>query len=497
MWSFKNFLLIGTGIFVGALASLRAHQIETPADQINDAQLSSFFTQLESGQIDSPNLPKSIVYLGKSEYELAFEALTKESGQEETWFKDYLAGMISVSSGTVKNESLHFILLTPPDQAFLSRYALPTLERMGEHLEKILHHRPKGKITVEIYPDKVSFSKASTLSDETLERSGAIGICKFHRLMILSPQALPLGYRWLDTLAHEYTHLIINEISQARMELWLHEGIARYFDTSYRAQPPLFLTPAGKTQLMEAVEKKELIPFSRMSPSMVYLKNQEEVSLAFAEVAHAISVLVAEKGGEKLFSFLKFSATEGSRKAFQLAYGISPDEFENYWKEKLAQEKWDKTKGAMTDDIRFRQADETAFIGASVQGQVRLGDKMRQKGLWEGALIQYRRALEEEPDNAVILLKAAWTYLALNNLPEAVLSLKKAVEKNPNYGTPYIELAKYVSPKEAISLLLEANAINPFNPQIHKDLADNYAKTGELEKSEEEKVIGVQLTGER
>src|SRR6185436_16415221 len=99
-------------------------------------------------------------------------------------------------------------------------------------------HRPEGKIRVEIYPNKEDFSKASTLSLETLERSGAIGICKFHRLMIMTPQALPIGYRWLDALSHEYIHLTVNEMSASKAELWLHEGTARYFETAYRSQPP-------------------------------------------------------------------------------------------------------------------------------------------------------------------------------------------------------------------------------------------------------------------
>lgn len=196
-----------------------------------------------------------------------------------------------------------------------------------------------------------------------------------------------------------------------------------------------------------------------------------------------------------MYSFLDVSGREGSRQAFLEVYGMSQEQFEILWKEKLAGENWPKAKGAMTDDVQFQKVDEFSYIGASVQGQVRLGDKMRQKGLLDAALFQYNKALAEEPDNAVILLKMARTYLTQIKPGEAAVLLKKATEKNPNYGTPFIELSKLVEPKEAIPLLLEANAINPFDPQIHKGLAESYAKVGEKEKALAEENIGNLLLG--
>jgi tetratricopeptide (TPR) repeat protein len=95
-----------------------------------------------------------------------------------------------------------------------------------------------------------------------------------------------------------------------------------------------------------------------------------------------------------------------------------------------------------------------------------LGDRFRQSGRLDAALIEYEKALKDEPDNALILLKAAKTHLALGQKDAAIENLRRATAMNPNYGTPHIELALLVEGKEAEEHLQEAIAINPFDPRI-------------------------------
>ncbi len=457
-----------------------AFQLDSPQE---------YFLMLEAGQAGAPNVPKAIALLGEGRYSEALEALDTPAEQDFPWLRNYLEGLIAASADLARHESEHFTMFTPPGQGFLADYALPSLEQTADHFAKVFGHRPRGKIRIEIYPNKETFSAASTLTEETLKRSGAIGICKFHRLMILSPGSLPLGYRWMDALAHEYLHLLINEMSGSRAELWLHEGTARYFETAARSTPPLYLTPDQKTKLLEAREKGTLIPFSRMSPSLVYLKDQEEVSLAFSQVAYAIQVLVREQGMKRFSEFLNSLKTREFAAAFVSSYRVTPPEFERYWQGLLAKEDWEKSKGTMSDEVRFGAVSEQTFIGADAEGQTRLGDRMRQRGLYEAALIEYEKALKEEPDNAVILLKGARMHLALSQPEKAVEKLRRATAKNPNYGTPHIELAKLVGPEEALPHLLEANAINPFNPEIHELLGKIYETLGQVNEAAREKQI--------
>jgi len=454
--------------------------------QYNNQTPSSELNLLEAGLVTKDSGGPAIYYLSAGEYTKALTSLTPEVEGKFPWLKDYLTDLVKVSSSLQKRESTHFELFLPADQLFLADYALSSIEKSADTVERVFGTRPKGKIRIEIYPNKDTFSQASTLTMETLERSGAIGICKFHRLMITSPKSLPLGYRWLDALSHEYMHLIINELSHTGAQLWLHEGTARYFETLYRMSPPEYLSPNQRTQLLEALEKKTLVPFERMAPSMVYLKDQDEVSLAFAEVAYSINVLMHKHTVKKFGAFLKSLRTDPFEPAFQKAFGWDLPAFEKVWMSALAEEKWQKTKGAMSDNVQFQAFNEEASVGADVQGRLRIADRMRRQGHSEAALIEYEKALKEEPDNAVLLMRAAKVHVELNQKQQAIEKLRKATLQNPNYGTPHIELAELLGGKDALFHLLEANAINPFDPRIHRNLRDVYTELGRIDDAKRE-----------
>ncbi len=424
------------------------------------------FSTLEAGQATRQNVPEAVYLLGQGDYTAALHAAQRDDPESQDWLTSYLWDLVAVNKDLQRFESKNFVLYVPAEQAFLASLALPSLEKAAETLSRHFGHRPSEKIRVEIYPTLEDFSKASTLSMETLKRSGAIGICKFHRLMIVTPEALPLGYRWLDALSHEYLHLNINELSASKAELWLHEGTARYFETMYRLNPPDYLSPHQKTQLLEALEKGELVTFKRMSPSMVYLKDQDEVSLAFAQVAHAVSVLVADHSEKKFVSFMRDLSKTPFTESFQRNFKMTVLEFEERLKTVLAGEKWERTRGSLSDEVRFAGLNEAEEIGADAQGRVRLGDRFRLRENFEAALIEYNKALSDEPDNAIILLKVAKTHLALGNKPEAIRNLRRAVVKNPNYVTPHVELALLLDEKDALPHWHEAAAINPFDLRV-------------------------------
>ena len=56
-----------------------------------------------------------------------------------------------------------------------------------------------------------------------------------------------------------------------------------------------------------------------------------------------------------------------------------------------------------------------------------------------------------------------------------------------------MELAYLVEGEEAISHLLEANAINPFDPRIHQRLAALYRAASRVKDAEREEAVGKQL----
>lgn len=439
----------------------------------NDSVQSACFQSL--GELYRGNLEKANEFISK---------ISTETLCPFPWLKSYLKEVLASRSEMEISQSEHFILRTKKTDKFLAGYALDALEKAYQEIGKDLAVYPQGKIQVEIYPTQEEFSQASTLSKEILDRSGAIGICKFRRLMILSPEQLAFGYRWLDTLAHEYTHYLINILSSGKCPLWLHEGIAKYLETRWRLKEPEYLTPGNRTELLRAVRENALIPFSRMAPSMVYLKDQTEVRQAFSEVSHAIDFALRKQKLD-LEKFLVHFSSVTQEEAFYASMGINFEQFEKDWKNFLEQEKLEESPGAMPDKLKWGQpSDELEeLVSVGIRSHIRLGDRMRQNGQLQAALIQYERALKQEPSNPVALTKSARVLITLKREDEVIERLDKCIKENPNYSPGYLVLSEQMVRKNnferARFLMLEANAINPFNPAVHRSLSKIYEQLGD------------------
>ena len=215
--------------------------------------------------------------------------------------------LVQQTQDVVKNlkrfESPHFILFVDEKRdGILPAYALDTLEKSYAALGAALGYQPKEKVRVEIAPDATTFNAISTLSLRDIEETGAVGICKFNKLMIISPRALSFGYRWVDSLSHEYVHYLIVALSNNQAPIWLHEGMARFYETRWRKPAPPkdaaedYLTPANQTLLVQALEKNQFVGFKNMEPSLIHLETPEQVQLAYAEAASAVDFINQSKG---------------------------------------------------------------------------------------------------------------------------------------------------------------------------------------------------------
>jgi tetratricopeptide (TPR) repeat protein len=211
-------------------------------------------------------------------------------------------------------------------------------------------------------------------------------------------------------------------------------------------------------------------------------------------VSFAVDQLIREKQVRTFVAFIKSLKKTPFRDAFNRAFGWDLAAFQTFWTGELKKMHWEKTKGAMSDEIHFQPISEPGSVGADVQGRLRIADRMRKQGHMEAALIEFEKALEEEPDNAVLLLKAARTHLVLNQKEEAIKKLERATSKNPNYGTAHVELARLLPAKEALYHYLEGNAINPFDPAIHEGLRNTYRELGREGDARQEDAVLEQLT---
>src|SRR6202012_3200991 len=85
--------------------------------------------------------------------------------------------------------------------------------------------QPADPIRVEILGAPADLARTSPLTQAEIETTGTIALSKYNKLMVVSPRATLFGYPWMDTLAHEYTHLLVSRISHDAVPVGVAEGL--------------------------------------------------------------------------------------------------------------------------------------------------------------------------------------------------------------------------------------------------------------------------------
>ena len=410
-------------------------------------------------------------------------------------------------------ESPHFVLFVDDKRdGILVPHALDALEKSYEAVGAELGYYPKEKVRVEIAPEATSFNAISTLSLRDIEETGAVGICKFNKLMIISPRVLSFGYRWVDSLSHEYVHYAIVGLTNNQAPIWLHEGMARFYETRWRkAAPPKdaaedYLTPANQTLLVHALQKNQFVGFKKMEPSLIYLETPEQVQLAYAEAASAVDFINQSKGRTGMRELLAALNDQPTPEAIEKIFGAPFDSFESGWKSFLKAKGLKEIPGSRVRRLKVKKdqgEDEEAVELKEIQSAVarnrtHLADQLLGKGRATAAASEYQRALQASPQSPVILNKLGRVMIEMNRADEARPLFKQALDVDPDNVSAYVQLGRAYHAtknfKEARGVLEEAIQINPFNPLIYRLLGDAYAALGEHEKAQQAKATLAKLT---
>src|SRR3989339_500945 len=263
-------------------------------------------------------------------------------GEETGYWKDLIGKTWQRHREFREFSTPHFSIRVTEKDLLLARYLEKYLEKIYAEIGALFRYSPEEKIIVEVYPDKESFQDCSTLSYEELKRSGTIGICKFNRIMILSPRLLAYGYSWVDSLAHEYVHWILSKITHMNLPLWLNEGVAKWAEKKWRAANDSYPDSFTSTYLAR-LKEGEWIPFSDFLYGMPSLENQEKISLAFTEVSFLVRHAEEEHGKDRLIDFLHgLGGKTEFEEAFKKHFGKEITLFVEEGKEALAKKEWTK-----------------------------------------------------------------------------------------------------------------------------------------------------------
>ncbi|TNF30250.1 MAG: tetratricopeptide repeat protein [Deltaproteobacteria bacterium] len=458
---------------------------------------------------EAPQDPRNLfltghLHLMKGEYQQAVDYL----GQAEHASGDPLASHYFELAKAVLEETQdyahhltadgNFLISYPKGaDAVLVPYAEATMAKAWKSLTKIFDYVPERPVRIEFYPTVDVLGHVSPLTVAEIRTSGTIALCKYNRLMVTSPRDLVYGYDWLDTLSHEFIHLLITKKSKNQVPIWLHEGLAKYYEVKWRDVPPT-LERHSEALLAKAIADDKLITFEEMSPSMAKLPSQEATATAFAEVFTVIEFLNKRHGADVAAPLVaSMAGGESDRDAVSAVAGMPFDRFGRAWKAFL------KGQGYRPRDVEYDQRllfkgehseqDELAQLKVDKAKElVWLGDRLRLKKRWRAASKEYRRATEFVGDKSPLVQgKLGLALLRTGLFEQAATELQKPIDLYPRHvvlqvylGEALLKMGRY---EEARTHLEEALTINPFDPDVHASLAIVYDQLGEHDRAAVEK----------
>jgi tetratricopeptide (TPR) repeat protein len=427
------------------------------------------------------------------------------------------AATLAELEGYEQQTSKHFIVhYRKGKDALLAPYALATLEKAYVGIGKDLAYFPDEPVRVEILRDPSALSRLSPLSLEEIRTSGTIALCKYNKLMIVSPRALATGYAWQDTLAHEYTHYVITRKSDNSVPIWLHEGIAKFEESRWRGSAGNALSPASSALLKRRLKDGRLISFEQMHPSIALLPSQEDAALAFAEVFTAIEYLESRSESQPLANLLdKLRANVPEEEAVAQVAGEPFTRFQSDWKSYLKNRPMPaEMLPLVSEKLRFKDPDKLDAKKSDKKGEpdygdfaeiddaparryAHLGELLRARRHAHAAVAEFAKAETRVGARSPTLSNQyALSLLDDGKDKRAEEILQASLRPYPEVAQTHLHLGMILLSQkrfaEAQSELLAANAVDPFDPRIHVGLARATKELGD-EASYQQEVKAVAL----
>ena len=412
--------------------------------------------------------------------------------------KKLAASTKSVTEGflEVKSPKGHFIILhAPGPDAAIAGLAGEVLDSAWETIGEDLGIKPADPIRIELLGSPSDLAKMSPLTESDIETTGTIALSKYNKLMVVSPRATIFGYPWMDTLAHEYTHLLVSRMSNDAVPVWLQEGLARFEQTRWRSDPEVKLSATEQSLLAAGLKKGRLITFDERHPSMAKLPSQEAAALAYAEVYTLVGWIHGKVGYKGIReSIVAQRDGKSARRAVSEALATSWPQVEKAWRAGLKTP--DTAKPTRPGKpIKFgKGGQDSENVGLEqVTGRARkfarLGGMLRARGMLEAAAVEYEKALavsgpaleRQVAEQPFVAGKLARTLVELGKHDRAIELATPLANADTQDAVAAVTLgiarsARHEWP-EAIAAYEQALRVSPFDPTTRCGLAEAYAQT--------------------
>jgi hypothetical protein len=270
-------------------------------------------------------------------------------------------------------------------------------------------------LRIDLVRDQFTLSAMTGLPEQAAQTTGTVAVAKWGRVIMISPRATTSGYAWLDTLAHELTHLALTRGTRDKAPLWLQEGVAKRQETRWREKEPLDDFPSSDAVAAVGLDKGLGVELDKIGPSIAMLPSAEQAQVAFAEVASFVRFWAREAGEEALPQLvLRLKTIDDPSNVGRAIGEVSAADFATWikrWRAYLATAPRDLPAelepGAHPQNLK------------EIAKRVRLGELLQGRNHSKAASIERARAHALIPHEATVRCHLAESLLALEDKQRA------------------------------------------------------------------------------
>ena len=407
------------------------------------------------------------------------------------WIKNTL-DLIDTFKNYVETPTEHFQFFIEKDQSdILAVYMGDLAERAYKTFSAEFEYQPPPPIRVEVYRTSADFS-VRTLGLPGLE---ALGVSFGTTSAFISPAATDMGpFNWGSVMWHELAHTFTLGMTDHRVPRWFSEGISVYEE--HHGRPGWGMGVTGG--FLAAFKNGKLAPPSRMSDGFIHPSYPEQVQHSYYEASLFCDMVVRDHGDAGLLAMLHgytdgLSTDQVFKKVLNLDAAGVDAKFRTYVAQRFAgplaalvRDSTSVDPGMSNEEIiqRATGAEHDSFIAQMVAGRILLD-----RGDTTNALTALMHAVELFPDDAAqdspyqFLIKV---YTARQDTTRLLATLKRFVLIAGDNYDAHIELEGLLEAAHdtagAANVLESAMYINPFDPAMHRKLADLFHATGDKQK---------------
>ncbi len=285
-------------------------------------------------------------------------------------------------------------------------------------------------LRIDLVRDQFTLAAMTGLPEKAAQTTGTVAVAKWGRVTMISPRAMSHGYPWLDTLAHEMTHLALSQGTRDLAPLWLQEGVAKRQETRWRESDPLDDVPSPDAVALVGMERGLGRSLDRLGPSIAMLPTAEEAAVAFAEVSSFIRFWTKEAGDDalpRLVARLKgMIPPDDVDKAIHDVSGVDLAGWDRRWRVHLASSSHD-----LPPDLA--PAASVPHL-PEIAKRVRLGELLGERGHHQAAATELGRAQTLIPADAAVRCWLAAALLGTGERASAAMYVDKIDDVHNRFG---------------------------------------------------------------